>query len=163
VLQGAHDREPQVFVVPGLLRVAVDLPAVDGVGERLRVGVGREDDPDQVRAQRGRPGEKLRAVHAGQTLVRNQQRHVVLREQAQRLLARRGAQNLIGQAEESFEPPEVGGLFVHDHHLVGHRRTSPSRPSAVAYCENRSAPRRRTPPRISRRFHVAGARGVSEC
>ena len=162
VLQGAHDRQTQVFVVPGLLCIAVDLPAVDGVCERLRVGVGSEDEPDHVRTKPRRLFEKLRAGHAGQGLVCNQQRHVVLREQAQRLLARRGAQNLVGGAEESFEPPKVGGLFVHDHHLLGHRRTSPSRPSAVVYCENRSAPRHLTLTRISYCFHVASARGISE-
>jgi hypothetical protein len=66
----------------------------------------------------------LRARRAGrvrQAQVCNQQRHIVLFEQAQRLFARGGAQHLAGQAEKSFEPSQAGGLTIHDHNLLGHR------------------------------------------
>ena len=41
VLQGAHDRQAQVFVVPRLGHVAVDLPAVDRLDERAPRPCGR--------------------------------------------------------------------------------------------------------------------------
>jgi hypothetical protein len=95
VLQGAHDRQPEVFAAPGLRDVAVDLPAVDGADERLGVRLSGEDDFDHVRAQRRRVLKKLDAGHAGQALVCYQQRHVVLFEQAQRLLARPRAEDVV--------------------------------------------------------------------
>jgi len=103
------------LLVPGLGDVAVDLAEVDGLDEDVGVGVGGEDDPDGIGAQRARFAHELEPGHLGHALIAHDHRDVVLFEQPQRLVPRYPAVRIWKDAlEVEAEGVEVVALVIDD-------------------------------------------------
>jgi hypothetical protein len=110
----ANDRR-QLVGIPRLADVAVDVPFIDRIDDRVDVGVTGHHEPDNVREFFAHPGEKLRASHARHALVGDDDVNVGTEsEDVERLIGALGGQDLIFAAKEAAETGEDFGFVVDD-------------------------------------------------
>jgi hypothetical protein len=124
-LDGMADHGAQLARIEGLRDVAHHTAEVDRTDQRLHVRVAGQDDRDQPRADLARARDHLEPAHAGHALVRDQDRHVVLAHECERLCSpQRGMQGELAIVVQPDDLEDVG-LVIDDEDRVRamiHRR-----------------------------------------
>jgi hypothetical protein len=117
----AHDQQ-DVVVVPGLGDVAVDFAAIDGILDRLHVGIAGQQQAHRVGPALAHLGQEAGAIHFRHAHVRNHQVDRLLLQQLQTLGAAFRRQHLVALAAEQAAQGRQDVRFVVDaqdgHHGV---------------------------------------------
>ena len=114
LLDPLADDPLELDAVPGLEDVAEDVPFVDGVDDRLDVGVAGEEHPDRVGLELAGLAEQDVARHAGHALVGEDHLDVVVLEQLDGRRAVVLRQDAVGAVELVAQALEDVRLVVDD-------------------------------------------------
>jgi hypothetical protein len=106
----------QLFAVPRLGDVAIDVPAVDRLDQHIHVGVGGHDDRHRQRRQRLGFFEKLQAGQLGHPLIRHDHRHPLARQDLEPFLRRLRGQDAKAFAKVEAKGVQVVGLVIDHQH-----------------------------------------------
>jgi hypothetical protein len=112
------DRLPQhglqFLRLPRLADITVDIALVDGVDNRLDVGIGGKQEANRVGILLAQALEKLDAGHLGHALVRHHDVDRLALHDLEPLGRARGAEDAIIEAEQILNAVDQIGLIVHD-------------------------------------------------
>jgi hypothetical protein len=112
VVDRVLERDEQLGLVPRLGDVAVDVAQVDGVDQVRRVAVAGQEDGRDVQALAPGARDELDAAQVGHLLVGDQDVYRPLPQDAQRLVAGRRGEDVVGALEGPGEDLDDIGLVV---------------------------------------------------
>ena len=111
---GAPDDHQDLGGIPRFWNEVIDPAGVDRFHEAVDVGVGGEHDADRVRGHLLAPPQELDSGHAGHPVVREDHRHLLALEDAERFLAVIRADHRELGGQDGLERVEHARLVVHD-------------------------------------------------
>ncbi len=116
--KGASNCQFELFCIPWFRYVLVHVTRVDGVYERLNVGVAGEQNLYGIRRDRQRLLQELHSGHPRHALVCDDQRHAMLLQQRECLGAALRLECVVFFVQNASKQPEIRYFVVNEQYLV---------------------------------------------